>query len=129
VATALQQIVPEGEQVVTCEWHSTGEMMLALPERRFMVALDPVFFAMRDADAYRLWFETIHDPLTDAAAVLRDHFDPRFVICDRRMKWLPLVTALEADEAARLRGIFGLWVVFELLPDEAPPPARPVAAL
>jgi hypothetical protein len=51
VAAALQQIVPEGEQIVSCEWHSTGEMMLALPARRFMVALDPVFFAMHDADA------------------------------------------------------------------------------
>jgi hypothetical protein len=55
-------------------------------------------------------------------------FDGRFVICDRRMVWLSLVTALEEDEAARLRGIFGLWVVFELLSEEPPSPAGPVAA-
>jgi hypothetical protein len=60
--------------------------------------------------------------------VLRDPFDARFVICDRRMVWLSLVTALEEDEAARLRGIFGLWVVFELLSEEPPSSAGPVAA-
>jgi hypothetical protein len=119
VAALLQELVPPGEQVVTCEWHVTGEMMLALPERRFMVALDPVFMAMQDEAQYRLWFETIHRPPANAGAVLREAFDARFVICDRRMRWLPLVEALDADEVAELRGVVGLWVVYELLPLEA----------
>lgn len=132
VTMALRAVVPPGEQVVTCEWHATGELMLALPERRFMVALDPVFFAMNDPEAYRLWFETVHQPPRAPATLLRDAFGARFVICDRRVKWLPLVTALRGDEAARLRGIFGLWVVYELLPDArptaSPAQASPVAA-
>jgi hypothetical protein len=116
VAHILQEMVPEGEQIVTCEWHITGEMMLALPERRFLVALDPVFFAMNDSDRYRLWYETINTPPEDAAAQLRDGLDARYVICDRRTKWLPLVEQLARDEQAELRGIVGMWVVFELLP-------------
>jgi hypothetical protein len=120
VASVLQQMVPEGEQVVTCEWHITGEMMLALPERRFVVALDPVFFAMNDADRYRIWYETIHQPPADAAARLREALDARYVICDRRTRWLPLVERLSQDREAALRGIVGMWVVFELLPGDTP---------
>jgi len=126
VAHVLQEMVPEGEQVVTCEWHITGEMMLALPERRFVVALDPVFFAMNDAERYRLWFDTIHEPQEDAAARLRDGLNARYVICDRRTKWLPLVEQLASDRNATLRGIVGMWVVFELLPATSHPLAGPI---
>jgi len=122
VTQALQEVIPEGEQVVTCEWHATGEMMLALPERRFIVALDPVFFAVNDPERYRLWFETVRRPPENSAVLLRDTFDARFVVCDTRMKWLPLMQALEGDEFARLRGIYGFWVVFELLDEPAVPP-------
>jgi hypothetical protein len=119
VAAALREIVPPGEQVVTCEWEITGEMMLALPERRFVVALDPVFFAMQDAERYRLWYDTVHAPPADAARRLRDGLDGRYVICDRRMKWLPLVRSLDRDPEAAWRGVHGYWVVFELLDEPA----------
>jgi hypothetical protein len=95
-----------------------------LPERRFIVALDPVLFAVNDPERYRLWFETIRQPPENSAVLLRDAFDARYVICDTRLKWLPLMQALDRDAYAQLRGIYGFWVVFELLEE---PLATPLA--
>src|SRR5262249_40959872 len=33
----IRKLVPEGAQVFTCGWDVTGEMMIALPERKFLV--------------------------------------------------------------------------------------------
>jgi hypothetical protein len=114
VAAELRAIVPEGEQIVTCDWAFTGEMMLALPERKFMVALDPVFFAMKDEGLYQLWFETIHEPLPNAASVLRQKFAAGFVMCQNIRRWTPLIKTLDADSQATFRGVHGKWIVFEL---------------
>jgi hypothetical protein len=111
----LRATVPEGEQVVTCGWGHTGEMMLALPERKFVVALDPVFFSMKDDDLYRLWFRTMHAPPPSPAGLLRENFAARFVLCSRDREWEPIIDALIADPEAELRGVHGDWVVFELL--------------
>ncbi|MCP4006225.1 MAG: hypothetical protein GY725_18735 [bacterium] len=124
VAEELQRIVPRDAQVFTCDWHFTGEMMLALPERRFMVALDPVFFWKRDPDLYTLWFDTVHTPPPRPASLIFDSFDARFVVCDRRLRWLPLLKALEEDPRAHRRAIVGYWSVYEI--DEV---ARPSASL
>jgi hypothetical protein len=115
VAAQLRATVPEGEQVVTCGWGHTGEMMLALPERKFVVALDPVFFSMKDDDLYRLWFRTMHAPPPSPAGLLRENFAARFVLCSRDREWEPIIDALIADPEAELRGVHGDWVVFELL--------------
>jgi hypothetical protein len=115
VAAELRKVIPEREQVVTCDWKFTGEMMLALPERKFMVALDPVFFAMKDAELYRTWFETINDPLPNAATVLREKFDARYVLCRNSKDWNPLMKYLAADSNARFLGVHGIWVAYELL--------------
>ena len=119
VVAELGETVGEGEQVVTCGWGFTGELMLALPERRFVVALDPVFFAMQDEDLYRLWFETMHDPGADSASVLRENFAARYVLCRTDHKWRAILDALVADPGAALRGVHGEWIVFELLPPGA----------
>lgn len=117
VAELLDRVVPVGAQVFTCDWHFTGEMMLALPERRFMVALDPVFFARHDLDAYQTWFELVRRPPEGPARVIRETFDARYVLCDARERWRPLESALRADSAALPRARAGLWWVYEILPE------------
>jgi len=115
VAANLREVLLENEQIVTCDWKFTGEMMLALPDRKFIVALDPVFFAMNDPVLYRTWFETIHSPLPNAASVLREKFDARYVLCRNIDDWRPLMDFLAVDPKARFRGVHGMWVVYELL--------------
>lgn len=44
VTSFLQEKIPPGAQVFTPDWASTGGLMLILPERRFIVGLDPTFF-------------------------------------------------------------------------------------
>jgi len=116
VAAGLREVIKKNEQVVTCDWKFTGEMMLALPDRKFMVALDPVFFAMKDAELYRTWFETINAPLPNAATVLREKFDARYVLCRNIDDWRPLMKYLTADSSVRPLGVHGIWVAWELVP-------------
>jgi len=123
VAALLGDIIPEGAQVVTCDWRLTGEMMLALPERRFLVALDPVFFALHDPERYRVWYETVREPPERPATLLRDTFDAGWVLCGEQEQWRALHAALERDPAAALRGDVGLWRVYELRPSRFDPAA------
>jgi hypothetical protein len=118
IAQLLSDIIPEGAQVVTCGWRLTGEMMLALPKRRFMVALDPVFFAVGDPERYQVWFETIHSPPPRPAELLRDTFNASYVLCAERERWRSLHRALAEDPAAVLRGDIGPWRVYQLRPPE-----------
>jgi hypothetical protein len=90
--------------------------MLALPERRFVVALDPVFFHMKDPERYRIWFDTVRHPPERPALLLRDTFDARYVLCDHREKWRPFREALACDPDSALRGVVGFWRVYELRP-------------
>ncbi|MGD8863736.1 MAG: hypothetical protein PVI30_27215, partial [Myxococcales bacterium] len=110
----LGEVIPEHAQVISCDWRFTGEMMLALPERRFVVALDPVFFAVSDPERYRLWFEGVRGRLLDPARVLRERFDADFVMCDWEPQWKPFLAQLKQDPSARLRGVVGPWTVYDL---------------
>jgi hypothetical protein len=46
IAPSLQRQIPPGSQVFTTDWPQTGTLMLTLPDRRFMVALDPHAFLL-----------------------------------------------------------------------------------
>jgi hypothetical protein len=111
---ALERWVPPGAQVFTCEWGLTGELMLALPERRFLVALDPVFFWKKDPEKYRRWFETVHQGPPDAAEIVRREFGARHVICFNRPEWQRFFAALERDTAVRARLRSPYWYVYDL---------------
>jgi hypothetical protein len=129
VAEILQQAVPVGAQVVTCDWRLTGEMMLALPERRFIVALDPMFLAIQDPERYRIWYDTVREPGSEPGLRLRDTFDASFIICGEQARWRAFHAALQADPAARLRGTIGLWRVYQLRPRAFDGEAERTAAL
>ena len=116
MAQHLRATIPENEQVVSCDWGMTGSLMLALHDRRFLVALDPVFFWIASPERYRLWYRAMHRPPEGVGSLLRDTFDARYVLCDRRPVWQPVFEALARDPEARLVSADGLWFVYELLP-------------
>lgn len=105
--------------MVTCDWEFPGEMLLALPQRRFLVALDPVFFFFffrGDPVACRTWFSLVREPPARAAAVARDALRGDYVLCDRRPRWRPFLEQLDQDPEALFVGRYGYWYVMQLPP-------------
>lgn len=115
LALWLQQQIPAGSQVFTCEAGTTGTLMLALPERRFMVALDPTFFLVRDPELYHLWYRLPMDAPRDAVATIRERFGARYVICaaDDTLH-MRFFTRLSTTPGVRVLFASDLWIVIDL---------------
>ena len=79
-ASWLRQQIPPGAQVFTTEWGHTGTYMLALPDRKFIVALDPTLFLVKDPELYRLWYRIPRDPKPGTADIIRRQFGARYVV-------------------------------------------------
>jgi hypothetical protein len=122
LASFLREQIPEGAQVFTCEWGLTGSLMLALPERRFIVALDPTLFFRKDPELYRIWYELPRSPPPDAAEVIRQRFGARYVVCgpigDR------LYRQIAFEEGVRVLLVDDLWSVLDLGEPPGPSPGR-----
>ncbi|MGC4120783.1 MAG: hypothetical protein QM765_40645 [Myxococcales bacterium] len=101
-AAQLQRLIPPAEQVFTCGWEETGHLMVALPERRFMVALDPNYFWKADPAKYRQWYELTHlrTPRPVAQTVQSD-FGARWVYCAHEDRYAGFLASLEHDPRAR----------------------------
>jgi len=110
----VRKIIPEGAQVFTCGWEVTGEMMIALPERKFLVALNPVFLWAKDADLYYTWFDVVHHPPAGAAKVIRSRFGADFVLCEVRAEHLALIRRLDGSPGVRTAHRIGPWALFVL---------------
>jgi len=113
-AETIRKIIPEGAQVFTCGWELTGEMMIALPERKFLVALDPVFFWARDADLYYTWFDVVNHPPAGAAKIIRTRFQAGFVLCEARPNHLALIRRLYGSPGVKVAHRIGVWALFVL---------------
>lgn len=81
LAARLRERIPAGAQVFTCDWGFTGTLMLALPERKFMVALDPTLFYLEDPELFRLWMRLQREGPPGTAAAIRERFGARYVAC------------------------------------------------
>jgi hypothetical protein len=114
VAARVSAAIPPGARVFTCDWRQTGQMLLALPDRSFMVALDPIFFLRKDARRYRLWQETVRHPPPRPARIIRDEFSARYVLCDASPGWQPFFEALDKDPTARPLDVPWPWVALDL---------------
>lgn len=110
VGAEWRALIPEGAQVFTCDWGLTGELMLELPERRFMVALDPVFFWKKDPRRYRLWYDAVRSSPPNPGDLLRSEFGATYVLCDDRREWSAFVRQLELDPTVRKR-LTGGWLL------------------
>ncbi len=114
LASWLRAAIPPGSQVFTCEWGLTGELLLALPDRRFVVALDPVLFFVEDPERYRLWYALPREGPEDAARIVRERFGARFVLCTADPRWSPLLRRLTADPSVRRLLKSPLWYLYDL---------------
>ena len=110
----IRNIIPEGAQVFTCGNELVGEMMIALPERRFLFALDPVFFWAKDADLYYTWFDLVHHPPAGAAKIIRSRFRAGFVLCEARPAHVPLIRRIYGSPGVRTAHRIGPWALFVL---------------
>lgn len=116
VEAQLAAAIPPGAQVFTCEWEHTGTLMLALPERRFMVALDPTFFYALSPGLYEKWFALPRQPPEHPAGVIRETFGARYVVCrwqDRSRKFFNRL-ALDGDVRSLLMSAD--WEAYDLGP-------------
>ncbi len=117
----LQERIPEGQQVFTCDWGLTGELMIALPDRRFVVALDPMLFHAKDPELYRVWYALPREGPPDSRQVIQQRFGARYVICFARQDSAPLLRRLRSDPAVRTLLESKLWYVYDLGPRRGDP--------
>lgn len=120
VVDYLRSRVPEGAQVFACDWGLTGELMLALPGRKFLVALDPVLMYARDPEAYREWRAITREGPPDARERIRERFGARYVLCFANRSWAPLFQRLRSDPRVLTRLESPLWYLYDLEPGGAP---------
>jgi hypothetical protein len=102
VVAAVDPVLPRGAKVFTCEWGYTGELLRAFPERKYMVALDPMLMFRADPDRYRLWQGLLAHPPAQIARAIRSGLDSDYAICERTREADAIRTALLADTEARL---------------------------
>ena len=115
LASWMQQNIPVGSQVFTTEWGLTGALMLALPERKFIVALDPTLFLKKDPELYRTWFNIPRNPYPGMAETIRKRFGARFVISlsDQRFSKFYYQLSLEPGVTSLLL-TDEYWTVYDL---------------
>jgi hypothetical protein len=106
--------IPVGAEVFTCGWEYTGTLMVNLPDRKYLVALDPTLLYKLDAGLYDLWYRTLKDAPLSAADTVRKSFASRYVVCLDHPTLHPFFDALAADKWAKVLYSDGKWVLFDL---------------
>jgi hypothetical protein len=114
LAKVMRENIPPGAHVFSHDWDRTGRFMLELPDRYFMVALDPTFFSVRNRSLYTLWLQLETDGRSDAAAIIRSRFGSNFLVSRYDPQRLPLLYSLEASPGVRILYADTDWVLFDL---------------
>jgi hypothetical protein len=110
----LQLQIPKYSQVFTTDWDYTGLLMLTLPERRFMVALDPTLFYKKDPELYRLWYGICRLGPADSAELIRRRFHARYVLGLNIPAARRFFAQLINDQSVRQLLISEHWMLFDL---------------
>jgi hypothetical protein len=115
VMQKLQRLIPPGSQVFTTEWGFTGMLMLALPDRKFIVALDPTFFLVKDPELYRIWYDLPRHPHPGIAEIIRQRFGARYVISFFDDRFTDFYFQLSSEPGVRALLLSNeSWIVFDL---------------
>jgi len=113
IASFLQEEIPAESQIFTTDWDETGILMLTLPDRRFMVALEPTFFYLKDPELYRLWYRLIHQAPPGSALTIRQRFRARYVLGLNKPKWFGFYRRLSSEHGVRTL-LVSQWILFDL---------------
>jgi len=113
-AAWLQQQIPPGAQVFTTEWGHTGTLLLALPDRKFIVALDPTLFLVKDPELYRLWYGIPRHPEPGMADIIRRRFGARYVISFSDGRFDRFYELLESEPGVRTLLVADRLMVYDL---------------
>ena len=114
VAKVMQREIPAGARVFTCEWGMTGHLMLALPDREFLVALDPTLFQAKDPELYALWYAATRRPPPDVARLVRERFGARYVACFFDPQFEAFNESLATSPGVRTVLVSDDWNVYDL---------------
>jgi hypothetical protein len=114
IARLFSQKIPVGSQVFTTGWDYTGNLMLALPERYFIVAADPTLFLKKDPALYDIWCRIPLDAPIDSVEAIRRLFKSRFVISLNFQAYWPFFDTLSADPTVKTLFTNEKWVLFDL---------------
>ena len=114
IATFLRQQIPPGAQVFNTDWDYAGWLMLTLPDRRFIVALDPTFLYKKDPELYRLWFLICHEAPAGSADAIRRRFGARYVLGYNTPNSRDLFHTLRTDPGVRTLLDSDTWMLFDV---------------
>jgi hypothetical protein len=114
VARFFNQKIPIGSHVFTTGWDYTGNLMLALPERYFVVAADPTLFYKKDPKLYDIWYRIPLGAPIDSVEAIRLLFKSRFVISLNYQAYWPFFDILSADPTVKTLFTNEKWVLFDL---------------
>lgn len=113
-ASWLRQQIPPGAQVFTTEWGHTGTLLLALPDRKFIVALDPTLFLVKDPELYRLWYRIPRHPEPGMAEQIRQRFGARYVISISDERFDKFYELLESEPGVRTLLVAERLMIYDL---------------
>jgi hypothetical protein len=88
--------------------------MLVLPDRRFIVALDPTFFYKKDPELYELWYRLPRDAPAGVTRTIRERFGARYVLLQARSEWDRFVDRLSREPGVRILLMTNTWMLFYL---------------
>jgi hypothetical protein len=113
VTSALRKEIPPGAQVFTPGWDATGLLLLALPDRRFMVALDPSLFYVKDPALYLEWIRLTREAPPGLARITQRRFGARYVLALYEPGLDGFVNRMMAEPRVRTK-FFSGWLFYDL---------------
>jgi hypothetical protein len=88
--------------------------MLALPDWRFIVGLDPTFFFLKDPELYRLWYKICREAHAGSAETIRRRFGVRYILGLNMPGTSKLFSKLGSERGVRTFLVSGIWLLFDL---------------
>lgn len=114
VVSSLREEIPRGSRVFTGSWDYTGLLLVTLPEREFLVALDPTLFYVRYPKLYELWYRLVHEAPEGTARTIRQKFGARYVIIKKPKPRGKIIKRLRSNPNVETLVDSRKWLLFDL---------------